>query len=120
MCCTLDIIYINSNTIIQFQSFSLCHIHFLSNSEIISRRSCWVFGILCDVGAKISRLKCVLWNLQLLRRQLFCSNRTSSSSSVDVDLYGRMGLSSLFHFNNNCQSDSNIKPYVHCQAAAVA
>lgn len=58
---------------------------------------------------------------QLLRRQLFRSNRTSFSSSVDVDLYGRMGLSSLCSApNNNCRPDSNIKPYVHCQAAAVA
>lgn len=70
---------------------------------------------------KILRSKGVLRNLQLLRRQLFRSNRTSFSSSVDVDLYGRMGLSSLCSPpNNNCQPDSNIKPYVHCQATAVA
>lgn len=63
---------------------------------------------------KILRSKGVLWNLQLLRRQLFCSNRTSFSSSADVDLYRRMGLSSLCSTpNNNCQPDINIKPYVH-------
>lgn len=102
VCCTLDIIYINCNTIFQFQSFSLSVFYsvfviyiFLAIQKLFPEVPTGCLEYSVTLETKILRLlKSVSCGICSYYADN-CSNRTSSSSSVDVDLCGRMGLSSL-------------------------